>query len=44
MVNIIVKLQDGQMALEKSPVPPIPEEYQVYLNRDEDLKWKKGAK
>ncbi|MFI5421783.1 MAG: FAD-binding protein, partial [Nitrososphaerales archaeon] len=44
MVNIIVKLQDGQMALEKSPVPPIPEEYQVYLNKDEDLKWKKGAK
>ena len=44
MVNIIVKIQDGQMTLDKLPVPPIPEEYQVYLNKDEDLKWKKGAK
>ncbi len=44
MVNIIVRMQDGQMTLDRSPVPVIPDEYQVYLNKDEDLKWKKGAK
>ena len=42
MVNIIVKLKDGQMTLDKIPVPPMPDEYKALLNRDEDLKWKKG--
>jgi succinate dehydrogenase / fumarate reductase flavoprotein subunit len=41
LVNIIVKMKEGQMTLEKSPVPPMPEEYQALLNRDEVLLWKK---
>jgi len=42
LVNIVIKLTDNQMTLEKIPVPPMPEEYKALLNRDEHLKWKKG--
>jgi len=42
LVNILVKLTDNQMTLDKIPVPPMPEEYRSLLNRDEDLKWNKG--
>jgi succinate dehydrogenase / fumarate reductase flavoprotein subunit len=42
LVNIVVKLTDNQMTLDKIPVPQMPDEYKALLNRDEDLKWKKG--
>jgi succinate dehydrogenase / fumarate reductase flavoprotein subunit len=40
LVNIIVKQKDGQMSLEKFPVPQMPEDYKALLNREETLLWK----
>jgi succinate dehydrogenase / fumarate reductase, flavoprotein subunit len=40
LVNIVVKLKDGQMTLDKTPVPQMPDEYKALLNREEILLWK----
>jgi len=40
LVNIIVFQKDGQMALDKTPVPQMPDEYKALLNREEILLWK----
>jgi succinate dehydrogenase / fumarate reductase, flavoprotein subunit len=40
LVNIVVKLKDGQMTLDKTPVPQMPDEYKALLNREETLLWK----
>lgn len=45
LVNITVSLKEGQMALDKIPVPQMPDEYKALLNREEILLWKgKGEK
>ncbi len=40
LVNIVVKLKDGQMTLDKTSVPQMPDEYKALLNREEILLWK----
>jgi succinate dehydrogenase / fumarate reductase, flavoprotein subunit len=44
LVNIIVFLKDGQMSLDKVPVPQMPDEYKALLNREEILLWKEKEK
>ncbi len=40
LVNIVVKLKEGQMVLDKIPVPQMPDELKALLNREEILLWK----
>ncbi len=42
MVNIIIKQTEGRMALDLKPVPKMPPEFEVLINREEVLLWKKS--
>ncbi len=44
LVNIVIRQKDGQMNLDRIPVPKMPPEYEKLINRDEILLWKKSAK
>ena len=41
LMNITMKLKEGQMVQEIVPVPKMPEEYQKLISREEVLLWKK---
>ncbi|MDG6996020.1 MAG: FAD-binding protein [Nitrososphaerota archaeon] len=41
LMNIKMKLKEGQMVQEIVPVPKMPEEYQKLISREEVLLWKK---
>ena len=41
LVNITMKLKDGQMVQDIIPVPKMPPEYEALINREEVLLWKK---
>jgi succinate dehydrogenase / fumarate reductase, flavoprotein subunit len=41
LVNVVMRLKDGQMAQDTVPVPKMPAEYEKLLNKEEILLWKK---
>jgi succinate dehydrogenase / fumarate reductase, flavoprotein subunit len=41
LVNVIMRLKDGQMAQDTTPVAKMPPEYEKLINREERLLWKK---